>query len=41
MTDTAQITQLLRQGIAATKAGRKQKARHVLLQATKLDEQNA
>lgn len=40
MTTIAQVTELLRQGIAAAKAGREQEARHVLLQVTDLDERN-
>ena len=40
MADIAQVSELLRQGIAAAKAGQKQEACHMLLQVTELDEQN-
>jgi tetratricopeptide (TPR) repeat protein len=40
MADFAQVTELVRRGIAAAKAGRKEEARQALLQVTELDEQN-
>jgi tetratricopeptide (TPR) repeat protein len=40
MSNSTQVTDLLRQGIAAAKAGRTQEARQALLQVTELDERN-
>jgi tetratricopeptide (TPR) repeat protein len=40
MSDTTQVTQLLKQGIAAAKAGQKKEARQALIQVTELDERN-
>jgi tetratricopeptide (TPR) repeat protein len=40
MTDFVQVTELVKQGIAAAKAGRKEEARQVLLRVTELDERN-
>ena len=40
MQDTPQVTELLKQGIAAAKAGRKKEARQALLQVVELDERN-
>ncbi len=40
MPTSAQVAELLRHGIAAAKAGRKQEARQLLFQVTELDEQN-
>ena len=40
MSNSTQVTDLLRQGIAAAKAGRPQEARQALLHVTELDEQN-
>lgn len=40
MHSSIQVTDLLRSGIAAAKAGRKQEARRILVQVTELDERN-
>jgi tetratricopeptide (TPR) repeat protein len=40
MSDASQVAELLRRGIAAAKAGRKQKARQALLRVTELDERS-
>ncbi|MBN1979641.1 MAG: tetratricopeptide repeat protein [Anaerolineae bacterium] len=40
MQDTPQVTELLKRGIAAAKAGRKEEARQALLQVIELDERN-
>jgi tetratricopeptide (TPR) repeat protein len=40
MSDATQAAQLLKQGIAAAKAGRKKEARQALIQVTELDERN-
>jgi tetratricopeptide (TPR) repeat protein len=40
MSNSTQVTDLLRQGIAAAKAGRAQEARQALLHVTELDERN-
>jgi tetratricopeptide (TPR) repeat protein len=40
MSDSAHVTELLRQGIAAAKTGQKEQARRILLQVVELDERN-
>ncbi len=40
MSESAHVAELLRQGIAAVKAGRKEEARRLLMQVVELDEQN-
>ena len=40
MQDTPQMTELLKRGIAAAKAGRKEEARQALLQVVEMDERN-